>query len=315
MLRKAYILFPVLSILTFLPSPSLHLFTQETIPFTEYKYSDIPRFNREMISNQSVINIIELSSLFPQVRKPQCGKDDCNFYMYEMSNSNASQEKITQMPYVLIFSGMDGSETLAINSVFQFIRTAINGFSFNEDWYNLISNSRVFIIPVMNPSGFFNNDKFERIYTSNKLERVDPRTDFNWKKKNSCFVSAASQYLYLLHQMFTFQGVLEVASGQNTIFYPGAGPSKSNPEDNPENSVYQTIGKFLVESSNGNRKDYILNSKFAVSFNFFGISFPNLYDYQIFFHIFENSKQTKYYFFQNCSNVSKFHKFLYLKKN
>ena len=259
---------PILLVTTILALSHLTLSSliMETLNFPEYKYDNIAKFNEEMESYKQFVNIIELTSVYQEVSPGLCGKEDCSYFMYEIVNSELGLTNILKMPTILLFSGMNGAETLGINTLLHMIRTMVNGAYFSQDWYSVLNSVRLLVIPVANPSGFFNGDEYERIYARSKTDRADPRIDFNWKTKKSCFVTATAQLLFHLHQDFLITASLEVGSGLNTIFYPTASTKGKTVENHPEKKVYEEIANLMNLAGQASRKLEKIGSTYKVIF-------------------------------------------------
>ena len=215
-----------------------------------YAYEDLSSFYYKLDLFRNLIKIHKTSEAFPDLPKSLCHENFCENYFVEMVNFSMGYSRINELPVVLLVAGLHGDEELSIAALLNFLQTIPVAYQYNNDWYRVLNNVRFVVVPSANISGFSSQNKHERIIINNKIEQLDPKSDFNWKNNGKCFRTHTAQLLYSLQQKYLVSAALVFSGGENQILYPSK-PSKGKIHDESvEKPIFEFFAKQMREISN-----------------------------------------------------------------
>ena len=95
--------------------------------------------------------------------------------------------------------------------------------NYGKDTYltNLLNTREIILLPMSNPSGFYFNEREERITTAGKIEYFDMNRDFPYNSSpNQCMKTLGARLIYKLFQDNVFVSAITFHGGTNVISYP-----------------------------------------------------------------------------------------------
>ena len=219
--------------------------------FSPFKYKDLPLLAEELKDFNELVRVRDLHEIYPDVVKPDCGDLKCHNFLFEVHDFGEKYKNMSFYQTILVVAGINGTDHVGINSMFHFLRTIPHLFKTNENWYKILQNIRLLILPLANPSAFIREDRFEIVKQADGSSTpVDPAFDFNWKNKDKCFQSSTANYLYNIQEEYLIMATLILSSGKSQILYPNM-PDSGNKSTAPEDSkMYSTIADLLTLTAN-----------------------------------------------------------------
>lgn len=198
-----------------LDSSQLNTELYSDITYTEYVNS-----HKALILNDSLVQLHYLEDKFTSPTPSICREDYCRTPMYEISNSNLGEQSRKRLPTILLVAGVHGKETLGIRALVEFVRFSQKMYQMSQQWYKLINNNRILVIPAINMSGFNHGIDEEITQIQDQTYRVDPKFDFNLLPRDFCFSSFTSQVLSALFHEYIVLGTLVFTNGPFRIDFP-----------------------------------------------------------------------------------------------
>ena len=195
------------------------------IDFSEFqkeKYKDITykefiAMRPKMIINPNVAHEHQLNRMYPDIVPNYCEGSVCLNPIYELVNQKLGKSKISSLPTILLVGGINGTETLGIQSLVQFILLVQKLYTKSNKIYKLLNSTRILVIPVINSYGFYYQVEGEKVNYKDEEIMINPKEDFNLFPKKHCFLTSSSQYLRMIFKDFIIFGVFAITKGDFKI--------------------------------------------------------------------------------------------------
>ncbi|KAK6591149.1 hypothetical protein RS030_101600 [Cryptosporidium xiaoi] len=165
----------------------------------------------------------------------KCGNEECLYLQVKLGMKiNDNTENELNIPNILILSGMHGDEKIGVAISIGLIESIINEYSKgNISVIHLLETRRIWIVPIVNPWGYYHNKRTER---DNDVNR-----DFPSNSGRNCLMSESSKIIYDLYNNHSFIFAATLHSGLKSISY-----GKGNRDINDKKSI-QEMNKNIEE--------------------------------------------------------------------
>jgi hypothetical protein len=220
--------------------------------FEEMTYDKYIEDQKTIISRPQLVKAHQLEKRFPELVPAQCGDGPCKTIMYEMINHNKSNAEVEKLPTILLVAGVHGNETLGINSLVQLIRMAQKLYLYKTQWYRLLNNTRILVIPALNMNGFMNEELEETVHVNNAEYKIDPKYDFNLSPESNCYVSFSAQVIAKIFDEYPIYGSFMITKGEHKIRFPKMERVMGTATKDPDAELLVEIVNNLTNSFNFN---------------------------------------------------------------
>ncbi|KAH8739046.1 hypothetical protein FG386_003679 [Cryptosporidium ryanae] len=215
-----------------------------------FKYRDYDSIIDYLDKLESKYNdILELSKIESKTDL-KCGDKKCIYVEVKlgMYKVNDNFENKINIPNVLILSGMHGDEKIGVSVSIGLIESILSEYSKgNISVMHLLETRRIFIVPIVNPWGYFHNKRTER--------EIDVNRDFPSDSGVNCLISEGARIIYDLYNKYSFIFAATLHSGLKSISY-GKGNRIKNEQNSlgtkeleEEEKILELIGKELQFSA------------------------------------------------------------------
>ena len=193
--------------------------------FKSARYEDIdyPKFllaQETLITHSRLVKEIHLEDKYSDLVSANCGDKPCRTIMYEISNHNMHEFRKKSIPTILLVGGIHGNATIGVQALVELVRVAQKVFALKNQWYQLINNVRILVIPAINMNGLYNQTDQEIFEMEHHVTEVDPNFDFNLRPQHYCFTSLASQILSHVYNEYLIYGTLLLSKGNFEVKWP-----------------------------------------------------------------------------------------------
>lgn len=219
---------------------------------------------KNIIVNQSLIQSMTLEDEFPHLKADQCmsyKKDNteifkkCQTKMFELTNHNNEPSYIKNLPTILIIGGMSGKGDLDINIILHFMKMVQNLYSKQREWYFLMNNLRILVIPYLNSSAVHEHS-VKKLYLKKNSDQIqntdkfDYERDFDIGDKSSCFESFQTQVLNQLYHKYIIIGTLFLNNKPLSLTIPRLKEVFSSYKEQLDDDFYQKVTEDLITTFN-----------------------------------------------------------------
>lgn len=119
----------------------------------------------------------------------------------------------------------------------------------------LLKTREIIILPITNPSGFYNNEREERVIINGQLSLIDMNRDFPYNNSpEECMNTLGARLIYKLFQQNLFVSAITFHGGTNVVSYPwGSINHLQGPRDEaaeaPDHIALDLLGQSMVEAA------------------------------------------------------------------
>lgn len=170
-------------------------------------------------------NNIDYGIEFPE---GSCGKNKCHIVVAKLTNRNNTMKSIKKSK-LLINCGQNGMDNISPIVCYEYIKTILESKS--NDWINYLMNAcEIYVIPILNPFGFYLNNK-EEFYPSkdNFLNEINMNFNYDSTNKNRNDEGVATSFIKKLLSMNKFNFVVSLdIFDKDIITFPWRTLEKSN---------------------------------------------------------------------------------------
>ncbi|KRX00750.1 hypothetical protein PPERSA_03010 [Pseudocohnilembus persalinus] len=219
--------------------------------------------------------------------------------------TNFNKENYKQNPQALIIGGFHGDEAIGPNVVTYLAEYILNNYESSLYFKDLVENKMVVLLPMANPSGYF---QLKREEIQMNGQKIDINRDFPYNNVASkCFKSAGARVINYLFKKYLFQVGITFHGGMYAIGYPWGSVNhqkKPNVGDlSPDNKAFSIIGNYMKQMSPGNKKLQI--SEYPVDTLTNGIyAVPGTLEDWAYAAQWEPEKTGNQYLLAKCDNIS-----------
>jgi hypothetical protein len=207
-----------------------------------------------------VANLKNLNSTYPDLMDlntsqelyglPDC-RDGYKIWVVKITNEKLKSNK----PEVLFIGGHHGNEDISIETPFYLIEFLLDNYESNDLIRYLIDHREIYIIPVLNPWGWENNNRYDG-------NDQDMNRDYPYGKSgveaNSdgiplSTVGAKTIAQIMEHHIFILS--LSWHSGLHSIYYAWGTPKHNTPSDeSPDNIAFFELARLMSDNAGGDTK-------------------------------------------------------------
>ena len=218
--------------------------------FSDWTPADFESFREDVILQEQLVKEYVLEDMFPSIAPNTCNDEQCQTYMYDVTNHNLGEQHVKSQPTFLLIGGIHGSETVGTQGLMRFVLLVQKLYQQSSDIFQMLNNTRLLIVPMINMNGFYKDSDYEVVVQKNKEKRVDPNFDFNINPKEQCFVSTVAQFLQKLHTEFLVFGSLVFSKGDHKIIYPRVHEILGVSDISEEDVFYNTLVNHVAKVFN-----------------------------------------------------------------
>ena len=213
--------------------------------FSDWTPSDFESFRRNIVLRDQLVKEYILEDMFPHVPPSTCDDEQCQTYLYDVTNHNLGEQHVKSQPTLLLVGGIHGSETIGTQALARFVLLLQKLYQQSSEIFQMLNNTRLLVIPMINANGFYRKSDFEAVSQTSKQKQVDPNFDFNINPKEHCFVSSTAQFLQSLHSEYLVFGSLVFSRGDFKVAYPKVHKSLGVSDVSQEEVFYRTLAQSL----------------------------------------------------------------------
>ncbi|KAJ1604933.1 putative carboxypeptidase [Cryptosporidium canis] len=188
-----------------------------------------------------------------------CGESRCEYIHIRLG----LQEDGSDVPNMLIVSGMHGDERLSVEIATEFVRSICDQYADrrNAGVRYLLSTRSIWVVPMANPWGVYHGRRTEG--------EIDVNRDFPSKSGENCLESESSRMIYDLFNAKSFVFVASLHGGLRSISY-GNGYYDFSDDSNKifefiSKDLQASAGKILSEDSHAGRAGFFYDKIGSIS--------------------------------------------------
>lgn len=193
-------------------------------------------------SCSSLVNVTTAQETYHVPEPSDCG--NCKHWVIEFTRAPAGS------PQVFFSGALHGDERLGPVTTIALAEFLCENFSVNPWVRHLVSSTRLILMPMPNPQGYYLSNRGEKIHG----EEEDPNRDFGYfVQPNQCMKTTAARAIYevLSHRLvvlsITFHG------GTRAVGYPWGAPNHMESglsSEAPDKVAAHSIGNAAINYSN-----------------------------------------------------------------
>ena len=241
--------FVYLLVLTVGYSPSKQ---RESTPYHYLLYSTIIKKSEDLMQYPYLFRVSDLYDIYPELLLTKCGREKCISPFIEMTNFENGGNYIKKLPTILVIGGMNGDKVIGTNAIYQLFDIIISKKNDHDEWLNILNNTRIIFLPMVNPTGFFYKEAYEtQILEDFRTRVLNPNTDFNYDKDIGCFETFVGQAINHIFKDNLIIGMLNFNGAGNNILYPWGNYKHPDPKSFDQ-SAYHNVSQILKAAAGKN---------------------------------------------------------------
>lgn len=208
-------------------------------------YKQFKKRSQSFSFDQTLIRTHVLENKFPKLNSQMCGNSRCATMMYEVTNQSSGPDVINNLPTIVLIGGFNGKDRLGITILEDLLELLSKIYISEKEWFIILNNVRLLVIPVINTLGFYSHSEFETRAKNSRGEKIESLYDFNLKPKGYCYEGFVSQMLNQLHSSYLIMGGLVLSQGKNAIMYPDVQKLLLHHQKSPDKFAFEQVALKL----------------------------------------------------------------------
>lgn len=211
----------------------------------EENYKKMTLRFHELANETMTIRSGTLEKRYPGLSGNKCGEETCKTSIFEVTNHMNGEAVLKKLPTVLLLGGFGGRDTLGMNVLMRLLELLPKVYTNEKEWYRILNNVRLLVIPVVNMQGLSEKCDGERVSSMKKRVEIDPGFDFNLKPEGYCYQGFVSQMLNQLHHDYLIVGGLVLSQGKSAVMYPDVQKLLLGHNRSPDKKAFEMVADKL----------------------------------------------------------------------
>lgn len=190
-----------------------------------------------------------LENRYPALSLNMCGEETCKTSIFEVTNHMNGEAVLKKLPTLVLIGGFGGRDTLGMNVLMRLVELLPKVYTNEKEWYRILNNVRLLVIPVVNMQGFHDKREGERVSNMKKVVEIEPGFDFNLKPEGYCYQGFVSQMLNQLHRDYLIVGGLVLSEGRSAVMYPDVQRLLLGHKMSPDKKAFEMVADRLKSRS------------------------------------------------------------------
>jgi hypothetical protein len=188
--------------------------------------------------NSNYSGLMDLDNAQDLFGVPDC-RDGYKIWIVRITNESITRSK----PEILYIGGHHGDEDISIEVPFYFISWLLESYDSDPKVRYIIDNRDLYIIPVLNPYGWENDDRFDG--NGEDMNRDYPYGNLS---SNPALTTVGSRTVHELTKVHLFSAGISWHAGAEGIYYAWGTPLHDTPfDESPDDKAFKSVGEYLSE--------------------------------------------------------------------
>jgi hypothetical protein len=213
--------------------------------YTYHNYTQMVEALHDLNSNYS--GLMDLDSAQDLFGVPDC-RDGYKIWIVRITNESITRSK----PEVLYVGGYHGDEDISIEVPFYFISWLLESYDSDPKVRYIIDNRDLYIIPVLNPYGWENDDRMDG--NGEDMNRDYPYGNLT---SNPALTTVGSRTVHELMKVHLFSAGITWHAGAVGIYYAWGTPLHNTLfDESPDDMAFKSVGERMSEYAGSFQGEY-----------------------------------------------------------